>query len=430
MKFLLCLFMAVIGLPALADTPLRLSHLAAARIEGGYAKVQYDDGRKAVLPLATMPDEELAWIKEFAAKNPLTKGRSVVVEAKQEETKTIASRKTEGGVETILLNPPGKFRDQIGGTCMLYARAHELEIAGYPIRDVDLYRIINIVPHDHPYTDFRYYIGMLMLFFNQKPSPVLHYPDGTIDQYEWARQELRKGRPVLAALTESVWLTLPADFVATHPFIAGSKKIGHQVVINGFTYNAQTRQGTFHVVNSWRQLAEFDLPVDKTNSKILLIEQSLSPKGQPLDATEKITITKVTQLNAVGKNFLFLAETNRGPKRIVGPSEASIREMIEADNRPKDMDTLFGELVVNIYDYIYDKAEPEVRDLAAAGFLSEINRVPVNVSLPHVDMEVKTSIGKVYFVRVAVEKVLKVEAESTAEALERARPRGSSGQRL
>jgi hypothetical protein len=62
-------------------------------------------------------------------------------------------------------------------------------------------------------------------------------------------------------LTRIIQLSLPADFLATHPF-DGKSKIGHQVVINGFTYNPATKKGTFHVVNSWRVLPEFAVPVE------------------------------------------------------------------------------------------------------------------------------------------------------------------------
>src|SRR5262245_45795707 len=247
--------------PALSKKRPNLDGLASARIEGGYATVLYENGRRGLLPVADLTDEELTKIKDLAAAHPLAKGKGSVVTAKVEAKKTIEKSESINGVETVQLCPPAKRRDQIGGTCMFYARVHYLDIAGYGVQDGEIYQVINNVPANQPYTDYHYYVGMMMLFLRQKPSPLLHYPDGTIKPFEWAHQELRKGRPILAALPENVWLSLPADFLATHPF-DGTSKIGHQVVINGFTYDPATKKGTFHVINSWRALSEFDVPVE------------------------------------------------------------------------------------------------------------------------------------------------------------------------
>jgi hypothetical protein len=56
--------------------------------------------------------------------------------------------------------------------------------------------------------------------------------------------------------------------------------VGHQIVINGFTWNSETRQGTFHIVNSWAELPEFDLKTEAAKGGALMIQESLCPKGE------------------------------------------------------------------------------------------------------------------------------------------------------
>ena len=56
-----------------------------------------------------------------------------------------------------------------------------------------------------------------------------------------------------------------------------------------------------------------------------------------------------------------------------------------------------------------------------AALFSEIFRIPANVTLPHVDLEVKGALGRTYFVRIGPEKVVKLMAESTADALAQAK---------
>ncbi|HEY8993663.1 MAG TPA: hypothetical protein VIM71_03180 [Lacunisphaera sp.] len=401
----------------------KIDDLASARVEGGYVTVLFKNGRKGQFPVIDLTDAEIDEMKTFAAANPLAKGKSSVVVAKVEAKKTIEKQTTVDGTETVQLVAPAKLRDQIGGTCMFYARVHYLDIAGYPIEDGEIYKVINLVPTNEPYRDYHYYVGMLMLFLKQNPSPTVHFPDGTIAPFEWARQELRKGRPILAALPENIWLSLPADFLATHPF-DGSGKIGHQVVINGFTYNPTTKKATFHVVNSWRVLAEFDVPVEARDEHNILMEQSLSPKGEPPEQPKKIVAGAITLLKPVGKQYLYSVETNVGPQKVMAASEEAAKQFVEMDTSAKDMETIFGEFVIKIYDYIYENADARIRDLAAAALLSEIFKIPPTVTLPHVDLEVKGALGQTYFVRVAPEKVVKLMAGSTGEALERARKMG------
>jgi len=397
--------------------------LAAARAEKGYVAVLYENGRKAMFPTGSLSEAETQWLNDFAAAHPLAHGKSTIVTAKTELKKTIEKQSIVNGIETVQLCPPTKLRDQIGGTCMFYGRVHYLDIAGYPIEDGEIYKTINNCPHDEPYLDYHYYVGMLLLFVHQKPSPVLHFPNGTMSQFEWARQELRKGRPVLSALPEDIWLSLPADFLATHRF-DGNSKIGHQVVVNGFTYNPATKKGTFHIINSWRVLSEFDVPVEPRDEAHFIMEQSLSPKGEPPEESTKLVAGKITLLKPVGNKNLYTVETNAGPQRVLASSEKDAKDFVETDTSAKDIETLFGEFIVRIYDYIYENADPKIRDQAAAFLMSEIFKIPESISLPHVDLEVKSALGKVYFVRVSSEKVVKIFAESTGDALDKAQRLG------
>lgn len=398
----------------------KIAELAAARIEGGYVTVQFKNGRRGLFPVIDLSDAEIDEMKAFAAANPLAKGKSSVVVAKVEVKKTIEKQETKDGTETVQLIPPAKLRDQIGGTCMFYARVHYLDIAGYPIQDGEIYKVINNVSSQQPYLDYRYHVGMQLLFLKQKPSPIPYFPDGTIPPFEWARQQLRKGRPILAALPENIWLSLPAEFLAAHPW-EGNNRIGHQVVINGFTYNPATKKATFHIVNSWRVLAEFDITVEPRDERNLVMEQSLGPRGEPPEQPPRLTAGAIALLKPVGRQNLYSVETNLGPRKVMAASEEAAKQFVEMDTGARDMETIFGEFVVEIYDYIHRYADPKVRDLATAALFSELFKIPPTIALPHVDLEVKGALGKTYFVRVAPEKVVKLTAESTAEALEQAR---------
>ncbi|MDB6114565.1 MAG: hypothetical protein JWQ62_1510, partial [Lacunisphaera sp.] len=360
----------------------KLEGIASARTEGGYVTLLYQNGKKALFASGDLTESEAEWLNTFAAAHPLAHGKSTVVAAKVEVKKTIEKQSLVDGTETVQLFAPAKLRDQIGGTCMFYGRVHYLDIAGYPVSDAEIYSVINNVPSAEPYRDPRYYVGMLMLFAKQKPSPIVHFPNGTIPPFEWARQELRKGRPILSALPENIWLSLPADFLATHPF-DGNSKIGHQVVINGFTYNAATKKATFHVINSWRVLSEFDVPVEARDEKNILMEQSLSPKGEPPEQAVKVTAGKITLVRAVGKQNLYEVETNLGTQKVMSSSEEGAKGIVEADMSAKDMDTMFGEYIIKIFDYIQDTVDPRIRDVAAAALMSEIFKIPPTVTLPH-----------------------------------------------
>lgn len=403
----------------MAGAPVKFKGLAAARAESGYVAVLYESGRKGMLPLTSLAEGEIEWVNAFATAHPLAHGKSTVVTARadvMEVKKTIEKQSIENGVETVQLCAPAKLRDQIGATCMFYGRVHYLDIAGYPVEDGEIYQVINNASTDRPFEDYRYHIRIQILFIKQKPTPLVHSPEGTLSPFDWARQELRKGRPILSSLPLDIWMSLPAEFLATHPF-DGNSKIGHQVVINGFTYNPATRKGTFHVVNSWRVLAEFDVPVEKKDEQRIIIEQSLSPRGELPEQAVKVIAGNVTELKAVGKQFLYAVATNLGPQKVMAVSEAAARALVEADQSVQNLETVFGEYVIRLYDYIYYYAGPKNREATAAKIMSEIFKIPETVALPHIDFEAKGSTGNIYFVRVAPLKVLKLPAESPADAL-------------
>jgi hypothetical protein len=402
----------------------KLEELAAARIEGGYVTVQLKNGQRKLLPVAGLSDAELAELKTFAVANPLAKGKSSIVVAKVEVKKTIEKQETKDGTETVQLVPPAKLRDQIGGTCMLYARVHYLDIAGYPVDDAEIYKITNQFSPDTPFADPRYHTAMQVLFLKQKPTPIAYHPDGTVPPFEWARQQLRKGRPLLAALPENIWLSLPADYLATHPF-EGNSKIGHQIVISGFSYNPSTKKSTFHIVNSWRILSEFDITVEARDERNISIEQSLAPRGEQPEQPPKIVAGAITLLKPVGKQNLYSVETNLGPRKVMAVSEEGAKQFVEANTAAKDMETVLGENILQSYDFIYAYADAKMRDAAAAAMIADACKVPANVAIPHIDLEVRGAVGKTYLVRVAPDKVVKLMAESTGEALEAAKRAGA-----
>lgn len=300
-----------------------------ARIDDTYAVVVLADGKKTLVPLDSLPLDDFAWLSQVAKEHPLLKGKSsmVVVASTLPVKNTVQVCKTEGNVETVQLCPPNIIRNQIGGTCMIYARVHWLDIAGFPVDNGTIYKIINDTPPDHPWTEPRYREGLtgIMAGFSSKPVP--HRLPAQEDPFDWARKELRLGRPLLAALPREIWQALPPGFVAAHPWNGGS--VGHQIVINGFTWDHATQQGTFHVVNSWAELMEFDLTTEAARGGTLTIEQSLSPLGEAPPVEVKETVQKVTFLKAAGTTNLYEVETNLGTRRIAAQSEDSAREMVE-----------------------------------------------------------------------------------------------------
>jgi len=284
---------------------------------------------KTMAPLASLTTADLAWLTQLSPANPLAKGKSSVVVVASTETakKTIQIAKTEGTLETVQLCPPNVIRDQVGATCMIYARVHWLDIAGFYVNAGDIYKITNGAQLDNPWASPRYMAGMTGIMGDFRSKPIAHSPPPQAEPFYWAREELRKGRPLLAALPREIWQAFPPGFVAAHPWMGGP--VGHQIVINGFTWDTATEKGSFHVINSWHELMEFDLSTDSVKGGLLIIEKSLSPIGETHAEEVKETVQKITFIKAVGSTNLYEVETNLGTRRVAAPSEEKIYSLVE-----------------------------------------------------------------------------------------------------
>ena len=316
-----------IATTALAVSP-KYEGALKARIENGYATVLLANGSKTLVPLSALSADDLAFLKGLAVQSPLQHGNSVVtvVKASVPVKKTIAVSSVVGPLETVQLVPPNVGRDQIGATCMVYARVHWLDIAGYYVDNADIYRIINNADTNEPWKSPSYYPGLTHLVYDFTPRPLVHDWTPKVDPFEWTRQELRKGRPVLGSFPREIWQALPPGFVGKHPWSGGN--VGHQIVVNGFTWNSETHSGTFHIINSWDGLMEFDLKTEFAKGA-MEVEQSLSPKGELPEKAEQTRVLKLRVLKAVGKTNLYEADTNNGTQRVVAPDEDSARSMLE-----------------------------------------------------------------------------------------------------
>jgi hypothetical protein len=325
--------LALLALGALAAPLLAVSakyqDAQKARIENGYAVVELADGSKTMVPLSSLSAGDRAWLTSLSAQSPLAHGNSVVqvVTTQIAAKKTIAVSTLEGPLETVQLVAPNVERDQIGGTCMVYARVHWLDIAGYYVDNVDIYKVINNTDPDKPWTNPMFYRNMDQLVMHF--SPKVHRWSPKVDAFEWTRQEIRKGRPVLAAFPREIWQDLPPGFVSLHPWSGGN--VGHQIVINGFTWNRETHEGTFHIVNSWQGLFEFDLKTEAARGA-MDVELSMSPKGEAADEVERTTVTKVILLKSIGKTNLYEVDTNNGVERVAAADENTARRMVEGSD--------------------------------------------------------------------------------------------------
>lgn len=317
--------------PTKAEVSQQFQDASKARFDERYAIVELADGRRTMAPLASLTKADHAWLKQLASTSPLPKGKSSVqiVATTVPAKKTIETAKVEGTLETVQLCPPSVIRDQIGGTCMMYARVHWLDIAGYYVETGDLYKIINNTPPDQPWRAPHYVAGLEGIMTGFPAKPVRHRPPPQAAPFDWAREELRKGRPILAAFPREIWQALPPGFVAAHPWNGGS--VGHQIVINGFTWDSATQKGTFHIVNSWNELMEFDLTTEAAGGGALIIEQSMSPIGEVAPESVKEVVQKVTLLKAVGSTNLYEVQTNLGTRRVAAASEASVYELVEQE---------------------------------------------------------------------------------------------------
>ena len=136
----------------------RFSNAVKARIEKGYAVVQFADGTKTMVPMASLPDEDRTFLTALSSQSPLAHGKSEVVVAKEtfNVKRTIQVATVVGPLETVQLCPPSVPRNQLGATCMLYGRVHWLDIAGYPLDNASIYRVSSDVNPDRPWADPRY----------------------------------------------------------------------------------------------------------------------------------------------------------------------------------------------------------------------------------------------------------------------------------
>ena len=327
------LFLAVLMLCAIQATAAsaRFEKAVKARIDGDHVVVLFADGTRSIVPLASLGVADQALLTDLSARNPLAKGRSQVTvvgdAALAKLKKTIEVSRIEGPLETVQLCQPNVIRNQIGGTCMLYARVHWLDIAGYYTDLPEIFKIINDTPPDAPWRSPRYVDGLGTIITNHIPKPVLHPLPPQDEAFDWARDELRKGRPLLAALPREIWQALPSGFVAEHPWSGGP--VGHQIVVNGFTWNKETREGTFHVINSWEELPQFDLTTEAAKGGIMVIEQSMSPIGEAQVESAKEIVQSVSLVRTVGTTNLYKVTTNVGTHRVLARDEAAAREMVE-----------------------------------------------------------------------------------------------------
>lgn len=310
-----------------------------ARLSGGYIMVVFASGTKAMVPVASLKEEDKEWLVALTQKKPMaeSKGKVTVVAntSGAPAKKTIVTSSVEGPLETVQLCPPNVLRDQIGGTCMLYARIHYLDIGGYYTQTPDIYKIINETPSDAPWLEQRYVDGLFSVFTRHSPKPVRHpLPPEVADPFEWARSELRKGRPLLAAFPRAIWQALPPGYVASRPWSGGN--VGHQIVVNGFTWNKETRQGTFRIVNSWAELPEFDLSTRAAENGNLVFEESLSPFGEIIktqaSVSDKERVTNIRLIRPAGAVNLYEVTTTHGTRRMAAANEDAVRRLVEETN--------------------------------------------------------------------------------------------------
>ena len=331
-------FAVLLAPPAGAQTPApanpKLQNVAAARIDGNYAVIVTGDGSRSLLPLTELSPPDRAWLEAFAAGHSLAHGNSrvVTVASTAPEKKTIVVSKTVGPIETVQLCPPSVFHNQTACFCALYARIHWLDIAGYYVKMGDVNKVEGLAADpDDPWKSRAYGPALDQLVLAYVPAAAIHEPVSQDHVFDWILGEVRQGRPVFAALTHEIWQALPPKFIAARGWDGG--KEGHAIVINGFTWNHQTNKGSFHIINSWEQLYEFDLPVENAVN-MLAYPRSLTPKGriEAPDAPEQVQ--RVTLIRAAGAVNIYEVETNRGVRRVAAPNEAEARALIENPSGP------------------------------------------------------------------------------------------------
>jgi len=295
-----------------------------ARIDGNYAKVLFKDGHKAVFPLNALRPDELAEVQALAVSSPLpaanTKVESYTPTAKPKRV-TLLRKEKVNGVETVELQMPSSIHDQgQSPTCRYYAFCHALDIAGYFI-DVD--RIINwerapakgepeeatlrkllggaeswgstaLTQGDvasaaaRLFPQATYYampLNEVSFRLKEKALAAATTPENKLKAYfagigqpanwDWIREQLRAGRPVLAVLISDYWRVLPPAFFENHH--APSRDIGHAMVINGFTWNEAKGTGSFMLINSWEVAPQMTVTLADAR-EVLYGSFSIEPK--------------------------------------------------------------------------------------------------------------------------------------------------------
>lgn len=337
----LCILLCPLGLFAALTPSAYVSReyvdVVQARVGEKYAAIRHKNGKKELIPVSSLRPANLDWFFKIEAADPLRRGDSsvkVVTTIKEYEPKnTIVTSEIKDGVETVQLCAPNVFRNQTGGTCMFYARVHLMDIAGYYVNNGTINKSINGAPPHDPWSSPNYVAGLTTIVTNHTPTPILHDPLPYGDNFEWARQQLRLGRPILAALPSEIWQALPSGYLAERQWSGG--KVGHQIVVNGFTYNPETDEGTFHIVNTWEELPEFDLKTEDARRGILVFEQSVSPYGHVPDDAEQERLAKelkvisISLLRKAGSYNLYKVVTNQGAQHIMAPDKYTAQRIVE-----------------------------------------------------------------------------------------------------
>jgi hypothetical protein len=205
-----------------------------------------------------------------------------------------------------------------------------MDIAGYYVKIADVYKIVNMIEASspsNPWADPRYSLALYQFPRTYAPGNAFRIREPNKEPFEWARDEIRKGHPILAAFPESIWEGLPPAFVAAHRWDGG--KEGHAIVVNGFTWNKLTGEGTFHIINSWRDLSEFDLSVESAKG-LLVMQWSLCAKNEVDAVAAKEVVVNVIVLRPAADMSLYEVETNLGKRVVVAQTEAEARRFVES----------------------------------------------------------------------------------------------------
>lgn len=321
-------------LGAQADAPPdpRFAGAAQARLDPSYAVVLFDTGRRAMFPLKDLSEADKTWLAALAGQHPLRHGSSSVVVAAATEPvkKTVEISKIEGGVETVQLCQPNVIRTQDGPFCALFAEVHCLDIAGFAIKPGTIEPIqahANAINVENPWADPQYYRSLMQVLTSAAPEKSIHAFNHQMSTMDWMRAELRKGRPVDVVLPEDIWQALPPEFIAAIRRWSGGN-VGHAVVVNGFTYNPTTGKGSFHIINSWDMLQQFDLTTDQAKD-FVQVQFSISPRGERVAEAQKETIVSVVLVGTSGQTKLYKVQTNLGVHRVAAPNEDEARAMVE-----------------------------------------------------------------------------------------------------